>query len=157
VLVTEDPVRRKARLVLAHVRERRTAVDVADRIQPRDVGHAHVGVDVDEAAGLEAGGFETEIAGTGKMLSELSPQPIHNSWVQVEDPDVLHAWETTTQGGRFYRLQIVAKPRGGFVVSAGTGPGSKLNRKRNEAANTIAAARRAARRWLTDVVEGKTL
>jgi hypothetical protein len=63
VLVTEDPVRGKARLVLAHVREQRTAVDVADRIQPRDVGHAHVGVDVDQAAGLEADGFEAEIAG----------------------------------------------------------------------------------------------
>jgi serine/threonine protein kinase len=39
----------------------------------------------------------------GQMLSELSPQPIHNSWTAIDDAAVVHGWETTTRTGRFYR------------------------------------------------------
>lgn len=94
----------------------------------------------------------------GEMLTDLSPLPIVNNWTAVDDDNApAEAWETTTQHGRFYRVEITPRRAGGYVVTARTTPGNKLNRRRNEPAKTMASARQIARRWLTDVVQGGTL
>lgn len=93
----------------------------------------------------------------GAMLRELSPLPIVNNWVAIDDAAVVHAWDTTTRHGRFYRVEITERRAGGYTVNARTSPGSKLRRRRSEQTPTIAAARRVARGWLTDVVEDKAL
>ena len=74
-VVAEDVVGREARLVLAHVGEQRAAVDVADRVEPVVAGDAHVLVDLDRLAGLEADGLEPEVVGRGRA-AERDEQPL---------------------------------------------------------------------------------
>jgi serine/threonine protein kinase len=93
----------------------------------------------------------------GEMLTDLSPLRIVNNWTSVSDARAREAWETTTRQGRHYRVEIVERRSGGYTVAARTTPGSKLNRRRNEPAKTMARARKIARGWLTHVVEGTAL
>ena len=62
-VLAENDVAGDARLVLAHVSEQRPPVAVADRVQPVtvDSGRAQLVVDLDEVAGLETDGLQTEI------------------------------------------------------------------------------------------------
>ena len=64
----EDHVAGDARLVLAHVREQRAAVAVADRVEPAavDADGAQLVVDLDGLAGLQPDRLEPEVARRGR-------------------------------------------------------------------------------------------
>src|SRR5206468_3335307 len=64
-IATEDRVGGDPPVVLAHVRQQRAAVDVADRVQPVGAVHAERLVDLDVAAWLEPDRLEAEVARRG--------------------------------------------------------------------------------------------
>ena len=64
-VAAEDHVGGDAALVLAHVREQRAAVDVADRVEPIVPGHAQLLVDLDVPARLEPDRLEPEVGRRG--------------------------------------------------------------------------------------------
>jgi len=75
VLVAEDATGGHARLVLAHVRQQRPAVDVADGIGPFVAGHAQPVVDVDRAPRLQADRLQAELGGV-RPAPDRDEQPI---------------------------------------------------------------------------------
>ena len=60
-VAARDVVGGQARVVLAHVRQRGAAVHVADRVEPRVVGHLERGIGVDVLAGLETDRVEADV------------------------------------------------------------------------------------------------
>ena len=87
----EDGVRRDARLVLAHVREQRAPVDVADRVQPVRPRRAHPVVNLDRLAGLEPDRLDPELGRVGPAPDRHEQLVAGHGLARVELDDHLAA------------------------------------------------------------------
>jgi hypothetical protein len=87
-VVAEDRVARDAGLVLAHVRERRAAIDVADRVEPAavDADGTEAVVDLHRPTRLETDRLQPEV-GRGRPAPDADQQLVAREFAVVLEPE----------------------------------------------------------------------
>jgi serine/threonine protein kinase len=92
------------------------------------------------------------------MIGALNNCRIRASWSPLDDPEALESWEASTPSGN-YRIRLVRRPRAGLELTAAKDlrGGAGFRRVRRESFQTPGRARQMTRRWLVEVVEGRSL
>lgn len=109
------------------------------------------------ATGLKVDPNERPLS-AGRMLEAVSAVRVAASWSQlpVSRPGEMYSWEADDHGGRV-GLAVRKKRDGQFEIVAKAPTGSRLRARRHVVVPTLAMARKQARAWLLDVVDGRRL
>jgi serine/threonine protein kinase len=96
-------------------------------------------------------------ASAERMLERIAAVPIRAGWHDRIDPDpaIVQTWQADAQGGAV--TVSIRQRRKDFLVVATAAPGGRLRARRRAATATLAGARRQARGWLLEVVDGRPL